>query len=95
MTYHTEGECPCPVCGTKLDAATGVPHEMVPEVGDWSVCAVCSALLVFTCVQPLAYRVATFEEAQQMRQDRRMQAALMASKHYRDWKTKKILKGMA
>jgi uncharacterized protein YbaR (Trm112 family) len=39
--------CICPVCKAKLDAATWVGGEAVPEVGDASLCLYCHAKLVF------------------------------------------------
>ena len=37
----------CPVCLTKLDAATGLDHDHRPAPGYASVCAYCGALLKF------------------------------------------------
>lgn len=39
--------CPCPYCGARLDACTGISGTSRPQPGDPSICAYCAGLLVF------------------------------------------------
>ena len=43
---------PCPECGAKIDAASGVAdgEGMLPSAGDISVCLYCAAVLIFELV---------------------------------------------
>lgn len=38
----------CRDCNALLDGATGVGNDVEPSAGDWSVCAYCACLSVFT-----------------------------------------------
>jgi hypothetical protein len=50
----------CPRCFSLLDAATNVTGKDAPEVGDFTVCIACSALLCFTA--GMALRMASLSE---------------------------------
>ena len=45
-SYEIRPEPACPGCGVGLSGALG-PEQRKPQAGDLSVCAYCSALLVF------------------------------------------------
>lgn len=51
----------CPFCGTRIDAATGLTGDKVPDEGAVSICAYCTGVSVFTG-DGLATRRPTREE---------------------------------
>lgn len=61
MTTTRYREQPCPACGHKLSAASGVDHDRRPRPGDVSVCIMCAAVLIFERRGRL--RLATAQEA--------------------------------
>jgi hypothetical protein len=64
----TSNEPRCPRCGEVLDAATSLEGDSVPTVGDVSVCAYCSALLMF--IDPLpTQRLLSDAELRELDQD--------------------------
>jgi hypothetical protein len=62
--------CPCPYCGAKLDAVTGVTGVDRPQPGDPSICAYCAGLLVFaldgTVREPDEHELAVLINHQQL-----------------------------
>lgn len=57
----------CPSCGHNLDAATAVNEDAIPKSGDLTICAYCTAWLVFT--DPQGVRIMTEDEALELPDD--------------------------
>jgi transcription elongation factor Elf1 len=47
MTTTRMPECKCPVCNTKLDAATSIDEAARPSRGDITLCIDCHSVLEF------------------------------------------------
>lgn len=59
---------PCPECGMRSDAVTGIAGARDPGDGDWSICVYCLTPAVFVSVfGKLATRLPTAEETEQAR----------------------------
>ena len=77
----------CPMCGERLDAATGVRDEGPPEDdgGSVTICMYCSALLVF---EPGGLRVMTTREFEELPDELKIDIAkaAVAAKRAREHK---------
>jgi hypothetical protein len=49
--FRSDATTPCPWCGAQQDAVTPLGHDStMPRAGDFSVCADCNKIVVFTGV---------------------------------------------
>ena len=44
---HRVPQAKCPLCGHKLDAASGINTDASPDPGDYSVCIGCASPLIY------------------------------------------------
>lgn len=64
-------ECTCPACKHRLTAATAIASDRgVPKEGDLTMCAYCTAFLVFK--DDSTVRVMTLEEVGNLQDEERM-----------------------
>jgi len=85
VTAHRLREAACPICKTKLDAATGLRNDAAPKVGDLSMCARCGQPLRFGVdLMPYAVNLDTVRGATSATDFRaycRVRDAVLARKH--------------
>ena len=85
ITVLLDSAFTCPVCHTKIDAATASDRSgVVPEAGDVSICAECTSFLIYN--EDLSSREMTVDELVDLPPDvfYDLMSTRMAFRRYKD-----------